>query len=354
MGAVIIKLIADDHIKDLRKRTITLTELNHTIPIGRASKVATKGFVAAADNAWFDSPVMSRNHAEIVADLDKKVEPTPFSNLRESLLTAVQTVSIRDIGSLHGTFINGDKAQIDSNVPVEIRDGSQVTFGVPIWRNSESFAPATIKVGITHKSGTDRRPTPGSTFALPEYVDDESSDSSDDGSEEAEEELMVSHMQGRSKATIVDLTEARQQVDKVDLTDGDMSSNMDCTADNLIDLTSPPRAVSPDIEDEQENEEDLRVLHATAMILDKIVDNRSDRDSSDIGSPSSQDSDAEPQSLSLSDSESNSTESEIGMGDDRSDDDEGSNSDDQKADWDAEYSSDDDVLDEGKPPQWKN
>lgn len=71
--AVVIKLFADDNIKELPKRSITLTRSNDTLQIGRASKVATKGFVAAANNAWFDSPIMSRNHAEIVANTDDEV-----------------------------------------------------------------------------------------------------------------------------------------------------------------------------------------------------------------------------------------------------------------------------------------
>lgn len=77
MYAVVIKLTADENIKDLRKRTITLTQGNDTLQIGRASKVTTKGFVAASDNAWFDSPVMSRDHAEIIANIDEKVTPVP-------------------------------------------------------------------------------------------------------------------------------------------------------------------------------------------------------------------------------------------------------------------------------------
>jgi hypothetical protein len=86
MYAVIIKLIADDNIKDLPNRTITLTHLNDTLQIGRASKVTTKGFVAAADNAWFDSPVMSRNHAEIVANVDEKVMQNLSPNTKVSSL----------------------------------------------------------------------------------------------------------------------------------------------------------------------------------------------------------------------------------------------------------------------------
>jgi len=246
---------------------------------------------------------------------------------------------------------------------MELRNGYLVTFGVPIIRNSESFAPATIKVGISHESAGHRSPVPGSTFALPEYVDDESScSSSDNESEEPEEELIGSYEHGQNLPAGVELTKGRQEVDMVDLTDKDMPGDMGRSdADGLIDLTSPPRAVSPDMDDDEEdedqenddreNDEELRVMHATAMILDKIVDNQSDRDAASIASLSSQDSDVEPEEAHNinSDSGSDVTDSEMGIADDRSDDDEGNDSENEKGDWDAEYSSDDDVLDEGKP-----
>src|SRR4051794_104902 len=46
-------------------RRIVLDAENNSIEIGRASKVPSKGFLAAPDNTWFNSPVMSRHHAEI-------------------------------------------------------------------------------------------------------------------------------------------------------------------------------------------------------------------------------------------------------------------------------------------------
>lgn len=52
------------------ERRLTFTRNNPMISIGRASKVSSKGFVAAADNAWFDSPVMSRGHAELTVDFN--------------------------------------------------------------------------------------------------------------------------------------------------------------------------------------------------------------------------------------------------------------------------------------------
>jgi hypothetical protein len=68
---VVITLIADHDT--IPKRSLFLDESKSIVHIGRASKVSAKGFVAARDNAWFDSPVMSRRHAEFHANLEQKV-----------------------------------------------------------------------------------------------------------------------------------------------------------------------------------------------------------------------------------------------------------------------------------------
>ncbi|KAB5554518.1 hypothetical protein GE09DRAFT_131015 [Coniochaeta sp. 2T2.1] len=338
--SVTIKLFADENIKELRRRIITLTRTNDTVKIGRSSKVPTKGFVPASGNAWFDSPVMSRNHAEIVADIDN------------------QSVYLRDTGSLHGTFVKGE--QLTTGRLTQIADGSKIRFGLPITRNLECFAPATIEVGITHYRcpPVHRNQTAGSTFALPEYVDDESS-SSDGDAQEQEADNIVSDIQGTSKPTaIVDLTEAQQQVDMVDLTDEDLSASPAPESEHLIDLTSPLRAASPDMEAEEEEddmvEEDVRVLNVTSMTLDNLMDN-SDKYISDVESRCSEDSDDSDQSINLGGEEIDSTNSEASdeiiddVDHNRSDDDEGSNSESENADWDAEYDSDDDVLDHDDP-----
>lgn len=57
----------------LPERRIVLNRDRNSITIGRASKVSAKGFVAAPENAWFHSAVMSRLHAQVVARLDEKV-----------------------------------------------------------------------------------------------------------------------------------------------------------------------------------------------------------------------------------------------------------------------------------------
>ena len=55
------------------ERILNLRPDRPVICVGRASKSINKGIVGAADNAWFDSPVMSRNHAELSLNLEDNV-----------------------------------------------------------------------------------------------------------------------------------------------------------------------------------------------------------------------------------------------------------------------------------------
>jgi pSer/pThr/pTyr-binding forkhead associated (FHA) protein len=54
-------------------RVFILDPSRMSIEIGRASKTASKGLAAAVDNAWFDSPIMSRSHAELEYVASEKV-----------------------------------------------------------------------------------------------------------------------------------------------------------------------------------------------------------------------------------------------------------------------------------------
>jgi pSer/pThr/pTyr-binding forkhead associated (FHA) protein len=128
--SVVLRLSADQssgaHIL-FPERRITLHGNTDSVIIGRASKSADKGFIASAGNAWFHSPVMSRLHARLSANMDDR------------------KIEIKDLGSLHGTFLNGDQS-ITGDESVELRQGDVLRFGAPIWRGSEQFFPATVKV----------------------------------------------------------------------------------------------------------------------------------------------------------------------------------------------------------------
>lgn len=68
------------------ERVLNLHPDRPVISIGRASKSINKGIVGAADNAWFDSPVMSRNHAKLSLNLEDNVTAS-LSLPNQSILT---------------------------------------------------------------------------------------------------------------------------------------------------------------------------------------------------------------------------------------------------------------------------
>ncbi|KAK3996777.1 hypothetical protein QBC44DRAFT_365444 [Cladorrhinum sp. PSN332] len=179
-------------------REVMLDSDNNSIEVGRASKVPTKGFLAGSGNTWFNSPVMSRHHAEIVADVDR------------------ETVSIKDTGSLHGTFVNND-ARLVSNEPKELKKGDIVTFGQAIFRGSAEFLPTTAyvsSISFNHRDGSGT-----TTFQVPDGSDC-SSDIDEYSSDQDSITEQISRAKPDSVANVIDLT----------------GSN----SGDVIDLSSPP------------------------------------------------------------------------------------------------------------------
>ncbi|RYP70621.1 hypothetical protein DL771_005334 [Monosporascus sp. 5C6A] len=130
------------------ERRLTFTRQNPTIPIGRASKVSSKGFVAAADNAWFDSPVMSREHAELSVDFDK----------------SPKAVYIKDVNSLHGTFHKrgdglGNENKLAQGQLTELESGDTLRFGIDIYRHKETFPPCYVDFLIQEETMESHNPS---------------------------------------------------------------------------------------------------------------------------------------------------------------------------------------------------
>ncbi|CAK7273221.1 hypothetical protein SEPCBS57363_005545 [Sporothrix epigloea] len=113
-------------------RHIRLTSDRPKINVGRASKTVSKGLVAAAENAYFDSPVVSRVHAEIAGNLENG------------------TVSITDMGSLHGTSVN-DKS-LEKGVATPLEEDDTVNFGIHVSRGLDVFGPMACKVAFKRTS----------------------------------------------------------------------------------------------------------------------------------------------------------------------------------------------------------
>ncbi|KAH8685571.1 hypothetical protein BGZ60DRAFT_395475 [Tricladium varicosporioides] len=148
--AVNITLTALSGDVSIAERTIELNPNHLTIPIGRASKSPSKGLLGSPNNAWFNSPVMSRNHAEMCLH--------PITN----------NITIHDIGSMHGTCLNGRK--LATKEPTVINNGDELVFGAEVRRGPEVFPACAFRVNIDfipYKAAN--------TFAFPDSseIDDE-------------------------------------------------------------------------------------------------------------------------------------------------------------------------------------
>ncbi|KAF7932756.1 uncharacterized protein EAE98_004055 [Botrytis deweyae] len=188
---------SDEDVLSCGERLINLDPTRTVLQIGRASKSPSKGLLGAIDNAWFDSPVMSRNHAEIIYN--------PVDNV----------VQIRDLGSMHGTFLNKEKLGEEAK-PLNSND--QIVFGVGVRRGVDLFQPCHFE--INYEVIPWKRPN---SYTVPDSSDDE--DDEDEGyhfndtemSEEASSPGDTSIEMTRSSPT-------SKTVDAIDLTVNDTSS----------------------------------------------------------------------------------------------------------------------------------
>ncbi|KAF9882155.1 hypothetical protein CkaCkLH20_00191 [Colletotrichum karsti] len=96
-----------------------------SIKIGRTSK-RFQELGAKENNLFFDSPVMSRDHAELLVDWYHK------------------KVFIKDTSSLHGTHLNNSRLRSDEKR--ELAHGDILKFGIDIQRSTETFPPCTVEV----------------------------------------------------------------------------------------------------------------------------------------------------------------------------------------------------------------
>lgn len=85
--------------------------------VGRASKSEAKNLQAAQNNALFDCPVVSREHAELRAH--------PWA-------PSADRVTIMDKGSMHGTTVN--HLRLDPGKPMSLKTGDIIQFGERVAR----------------------------------------------------------------------------------------------------------------------------------------------------------------------------------------------------------------------------
>ncbi|KAI1140166.1 hypothetical protein F5Y05DRAFT_411226 [Hypoxylon sp. FL0543] len=233
---LIITLIlrpSGSHVSPLPRRQFTLSHQNPTIRIGRASKAAAKGFVASIDNAWFDSPVMSRQHAELVLD-------------RQS---TQKVVYLKDIGSLHGTFhtpCDGirKESRLEPYKVVKLSNGDSLRFGTDIFRGSETFPPCFVDFYmIEQDQEPHNQPSPivhqptNRVFTIPD--DDIDDDDDEDDDSVIETTMLPSQELGNQRGPSIDLTrdDTDEPGDQIYRSGAASHKTLDS---DVIDLTSEP------------------------------------------------------------------------------------------------------------------
>ncbi|KAJ3554744.1 hypothetical protein NPX13_g10530 [Xylaria arbuscula] len=127
---VIVILPSLDQSTQLRERRIILTPHCPVLCISRSSSDIHKGLISTSDNALFDCPVMSREHAEILARFDEK----PVS------------VYLKDTNSLHGTFLRDGSKEVPlvQNQEVKLNNNDIITFGISVTRSYGTFPPCSV------------------------------------------------------------------------------------------------------------------------------------------------------------------------------------------------------------------
>ncbi|OCT52901.1 hypothetical protein CLCR_09783 [Cladophialophora carrionii] len=111
-----------DLCEPIPKRTITLRAPTWQVNIGRGTQSGYGSITAAPDNTWFDSKVMSRNHAVLRAD------------------PVTKDILIEDIGSMHGTQLCGRR--LATHQVEKIWTDDTVTLGADVVRGSGAYNDA--------------------------------------------------------------------------------------------------------------------------------------------------------------------------------------------------------------------
>ncbi|KAJ5645093.1 hypothetical protein N7507_011104 [Penicillium longicatenatum] len=151
-------------------RHFTLNNTDKTIIIGRSSKRGLKNRLPHQDNGWFDSRVMSRDHAELLIQPGKMI------------------LNINDLGSTHGTWLNNNRLIFGEATP--LFSGDILRFGVDVERGEDVFPALVVRckvdwlgqithdIEVTHVNDSptyfEPRPVPSlrqtstNTFCVPE------------------------------------------------------------------------------------------------------------------------------------------------------------------------------------------
>lgn len=126
-----------DDVDSISMRSVVLSEPCWSLKIGRGTLSGDEGLRPAEDNAWFDSRVMSRNHAILRADPITRVCAC-FNARDQDYADRLQHFTIEDTGSMHGTQCNGRRLKTKS--PQLIIPHDTLVFGADVTRGSCKYS----------------------------------------------------------------------------------------------------------------------------------------------------------------------------------------------------------------------
>ncbi|KAG6087149.1 hypothetical protein E4U15_008268 [Claviceps sp. LM218 group G6] len=179
---------ADDGFFD---RRILLTNIDPEITIGRSTKRDLQ-LTAKSHNACFDCPVMSRKHA--------KLQFWPFN----------RSISIYDIGSLHGTHVNNCRiAPYESH---RLTSGDVLKFGDAVQKGHDTFPACEMRIVLRYTT-IDPYAQP-LVFTVPDSSDEEDIISDVDEVVDSDEETSVGKMRWAGIPSLLpDRTAIRSTID---------------------------------------------------------------------------------------------------------------------------------------------
>ena len=134
---------SDESIKD---RTIILTKEKPFVDVGRSSKSLSKGLQAEKNNAIFDCPIVSRQHARFEMTNTPKASHHPCCFTLD-MPNDIQEVTLKDSGSTHGTYINGKP--VGKEIAMPLTTGEVVRFGTKIMNGPRMLGSFPNEVELT-------------------------------------------------------------------------------------------------------------------------------------------------------------------------------------------------------------
>ncbi|SLM41238.1 SMAD/FHA domain [Lasallia pustulata] len=195
----VLTLTPIDCPTDSQPRVLTLHADRPLLHVGRSSRNASKGLTAAQNNAWFDSPTMSRQHAS-------------FHMTSES----PRTILLEDLRSTHGTYVWGRR--LDADEAYTCTSGLSITFGQKVTSGTMTFPAREFVLGIEWQ--TPSPPTPSSSPAAQQKttsigfcVPDDDDETSEDRSREPSVQIV---QEGRRTFSVPDSPSSEDGFDSDD------------------------------------------------------------------------------------------------------------------------------------------